>query len=86
MVNVGVIASEHGFYNQRPPMTDYGPTIAPTDELLTLPQVARELGITRPTAAMWAARGYFPSREIAGRTVVRRADLDAFKAAGGRDG
>lgn len=56
------------------------PVIAPSDELLTLPQVARELGITRSTARVWALRGLFPAREIAGRTVVRRDDLDTFKA------
>jgi hypothetical protein len=57
------------------------PVISPDDELLSLPMVARELGITRPTAAMWALRGRFKAREIAGRIVVRRVDLDAFIAA-----
>jgi len=55
------------------------PVILPTDELLTLPQVAEELGITRPTARVWSLHGRFPSREIAGRTYVRRQDLERFK-------
>jgi hypothetical protein len=56
------------------------PTIAPDDQLVTLPQVARELGITRATAKVWALSGRFRAREVAGRTVVRRADLEEFKA------
>lgn len=60
------------------------PTICPDDELLTLPQVGRELGISRQTAQVWALRGRFRSRAIAGRTVVRRADLEAFKASSAR--
>lgn len=55
------------------------PVIHPSDEMLTLPQVAAALGITRATALTWALRGRFKAREIAGRTYVRREDFEAFK-------
>lgn len=56
------------------------PVIHPDDEVLGLPDVAKALGVTRATAMAWALRGRFKAREIAGRTYVRRQDLEAFKA------
>ena len=54
------------------------PTISPSDELLTIPQVAQQLGVTRYTAYIYALRGRIKARDAAGRLVVRREDLDRF--------
>lgn len=56
------------------------PTIAPDDELLGMYEVARELGVHHNTAQRFCWRGLIPYREILGRMVVRRQDLEAFKA------
>jgi excisionase family DNA binding protein len=55
------------------------PIINPTDELLSLAEAARELGVSRNTAYIWAASGRLPARDAAGRFVVRRQDLNAFR-------
>lgn len=57
------------------------PVIRANDEVLSMPQAARELGVSRYTAYVWAVSGRLPAREIAGRYVVRRVDLDEFRAA-----
>ena len=54
------------------------PTISPNDDLLTIPQVARRLGVTRYTAYIYALRGRLRARDAAGRLVVRREDLEQF--------
>ena len=56
------------------------PTIAPDDELVTTTVAARELGIHRLTLTMRLYRGELPFREVPGRILIRRADLDAYKA------
>jgi Helix-turn-helix domain len=57
------------------------PTVLPQDELLSMPQCAQELGVTTPTARFWALRGKLPARPADhGRLLVRRADLNAFRA------
>ncbi len=56
-------------------------TIHPCDELLTIPKVAKVLGVVPLTARIWVLQGRIPARDVgAGRLVVRRADLDAFVA------
>lgn len=56
------------------------PTIHPDDETLSVPQVARELGISRARVYVLAVGGRLLAREIAGRLIVRREDLERFKA------
>ncbi|WP_432188664.1 helix-turn-helix transcriptional regulator [Streptomyces sp. Tue6028] len=53
----------------------------PKDELIPLPEVLVELGISRPTWYRWRDRGYTPEarRTPSGRICVRRSVLDAFK-------
>ncbi|WP_219637016.1 AlpA family transcriptional regulator [Streptomyces sp. AJS327] len=54
---------------------------APKDELIPLPEVLAELGITRPTWYRWRDRGFTPEarRTPSGRICVLRSALDAFK-------
>lgn len=61
-----------------------GPTIAPDDEVLTLPQAAAQLGEHRNTTERRVLRGELPARELAGRLFVRAADLEAYRAAATR--
>jgi hypothetical protein len=56
------------------------PTIAPEDELLTSLDASRELGCARSTLYSWYWRGFLPGRETPIGLLIRRADLDAFKA------
>nr|WP_246620795.1 helix-turn-helix domain-containing protein [Streptomyces corallincola] len=53
----------------------------PKDELIPLPEVLYELGISRPTWYRWRNRGFGPEarRTPSGRICVRRSALDAFK-------
>ncbi|MFF4034855.1 helix-turn-helix transcriptional regulator [Streptomyces sviceus] len=53
----------------------------PKDELIPLPEVLEELGISRPTWYRWRDRGLTPEarRTPSGRICVRRSVLDAFK-------
>ncbi|MDT0434077.1 MULTISPECIES: helix-turn-helix transcriptional regulator [Streptomyces] len=53
----------------------------PKDELIPLPEVLEELGISRPTWYRWRDRGRTPEarRTPSGRICVRRSVLDAFK-------
>ncbi|PAZ17529.1 excisionase [Streptomyces sp. SA15] len=54
---------------------------APKDELVPLPDVLEEIGITRATWYRWRDRGFTPDarRTPSGRICVRRSVLDAFK-------
>ena len=53
----------------------------PKDELVPLPDVLEEIGITRATWYRWRDRGLTPDarRTPTGRICVRRSVLDAFK-------
>ncbi|UYB41692.1 helix-turn-helix domain-containing protein [Streptomyces sp. Je 1-4] len=53
----------------------------PADELVPLPAVLDELGISRASWYRWRDRGYGPEarRTPTGRICVRRSALDAFK-------
>jgi excisionase family DNA binding protein len=60
-------------------------TIYPEDELLSLPEAARLLGVVSLTARVWVLRGKLPGRDIGhGRFVIRRADVDAYLSESGR--
>lgn len=60
------------------------PVIQPEDELLSLPEAARLLGVVPLTARVWVLRGKLPGRDIGhGRFIVRRADVDAYLAGQG---
>ncbi len=48
------------------------------DPLPSIEPVARELGIARSTAYLWAEAGRLPVVRRAGRLYVPRAALDAF--------
>jgi excisionase family DNA binding protein len=55
------------------------PTIYPDDELCSIPEVAKALGVVTLTARIWVLRGRIPARDIGGgRLLVRRADLDRY--------
>jgi predicted site-specific integrase-resolvase len=57
------------------------PVIYPEDELVSLPQAARILGVAPMTARVWVLSGRIPAKDAgSGRIVVRKADLDAFTA------
>lgn len=45
-------------------------------ELLTLPNAARALGLSRPTLYKMAARGDAEFVRLAGRTLMRRAEVE----------
>ena len=49
------------------------------EELVPLTQVAAELGVSRSCAYIDAVAGRLAARQVAGRFVVTRADLEAFK-------
>ena len=53
--------------------------IRSTDDL-SVPQAARLLGVSRPTCYAWAWKGKLPVREVAGRLVAKRADVERLKA------
>jgi len=50
-------------------------------EYVSLPQAAKELGVSRATAYTWALAGRIPAKLIAGRYAVSREQLDAVKPA-----
>lgn len=52
-------------------------------QLLTVHQVAEQLGITEGTVRRWCRSGHLPAVWLAQRTIrVRQADLDEFIEAG----
>jgi predicted site-specific integrase-resolvase len=57
-------------------------TLGADDELLGIGEVAREAGVSRAAAYTWALSGRIPARNVAGRLIVRRRDLDAARARG----
>lgn len=58
--------------------------LEPDDELLSIPQVARELGISRTTAYIRILAGRIPARRVLDRYVVRRRDLEDLRGTVGR--
>ncbi len=50
------------------------------DELVLLPDAARELGISHVTAWRYVKAERLKARKLGPLYVIRRADLDAFKA------
>jgi len=56
------------------------PVIAPHDELQTLPEAARVLGVSPPTLRLWAYQQRLPARRIGRMTYFRRADVEAYRA------
>jgi excisionase family DNA binding protein len=59
------------------PMSDVASTV--NDELLTIPEVARVLKVSRPRAYELARSGTLPSRKVGIRQVrVPRRDLDRY--------
>ena len=64
--------------SQRQPVSDAG-------EWITKAEAARVRGVTRQAIAKLVSRGKLATLEIAGHTLVRRADVKAYKPeAGGR--
>lgn len=49
-------------------------------ELLTLPNAARALGLSRPTLYKMAERGDAQFVRLAGRTLMRRAEVERIAA------
>jgi excisionase family DNA binding protein len=49
------------------------------EEMATLPKAAEELGVHHTTLWRMAEAGQFPARKIAGRYVIPRSKLEAFK-------
>ncbi len=49
------------------------------EDLLTIRQAARELGIHRQTVYQAIRRGNLPAVEVLDRVAVRRADIEAYK-------
>lgn len=50
------------------------------EELLTLPQAAVELGLPRSTAWLRAVTNRLPATRVGRTYVVRRADLERYRA------
>jgi excisionase family DNA binding protein len=48
-------------------------------ELMTQAQAARYLGVSRAAVSYLVANDVLPSKEILGRKVVFRADVEAYK-------
>jgi excisionase family DNA binding protein len=55
--------------------------IHPDDELLTLPQAARALGVSPMTMRVWMLEGRLPVRMAGRLALFRRADVEAYHAA-----
>lgn len=55
------------------------PVIAPQDELLSVPQLAKAINVSRYTAHVYVLSGKIRGREAAGRLIVRRQDVEEFK-------
>lgn len=60
------------------------PTLYPDDELLSLRDAARELGVAPQTVWARVIVGDIRARWVISLWVIRRADLDAYKKAGDR--
>jgi len=58
----------------------HSPVIHPEDDLLTLPEAARVLGVTPVTARIWALRGELAARQVGRMMWVRRVDAEALRA------
>ena len=54
-------------------------TMTTEDELLSLGEAAKELGLAYDNALRWVQRGQLKAERVSGRYVVRRADLDEFR-------
>lgn len=54
--------------------------IAEPGECLTLPQIARMLGVNRATVHRWVQAGRLPAQSLRGTWFVRRADVEAMNA------
>ena len=50
------------------------------DELLTLPQIADELGLNPASVRWWVSSDKLPARRVGRRWLVSRTDLDHFLA------
>ena len=48
------------------------------DRWMSVPAAARRLGVTPPTAKMWAYEGRLRYAAVAGRMVIERASVDAY--------
>lgn len=55
-------------------------TIAPDDDLLSLPQAARVIGVSPMTLRMWALQGRISARMAGPIMVMRALDVAAYKA------
>ncbi len=55
-------------------------------DLLTIPQAARQAGVSRATVAGWMAHGRLPTSQIDGRRYIRSADLAAVHHSAHLDG
>lgn len=59
--------------------------ILDASEWITMAEAARVRGVTRQAIAKLVRKGKFTTLEIAGRTLVKRADVEAYKPeSGGR--
>lgn len=61
-----------------------GSTEKPPDDdpdELSLPEAAREWGVVRQVAYVWAITGRLKCRKVAGRYVVRRGEVERVKKA-----
>jgi hypothetical protein len=50
-----------------------------TDPWITVPQAARLLDVTPPTARLWALEGRYRYRIVAGKLVIERASLVRYQ-------
>jgi len=50
-----------------------------TDDLLTIPQAAKIIGVSRITAWDWVQTGRLPSMRIGGRALVTKQTAEAMK-------
>ena len=55
-------------------------TIHPGDELVTLPEAARIIGVSPPTLKLWAFAGRLPAQKAGRVLFFRRADVEAYRA------
>lgn len=60
------------------------PVIKPGDEVVSLPQAAKLIGIAPMTMRIWVLEGRLPAREVAGRIVLLRSDVEAYLASNPR--
>lgn len=55
-------------------------TITPNSDLVSTLEAAAILGVSRTTAWSWMIRGRLRSREVAGRFVALRSDVEQLRA------